>query len=142
MNPVQTLRYLGFLLNLLEGRVEVPTKKLTSVLLDVSRLLKMETPSARKLASVLGRLRSLLFAMPQIKLWTDQLAAHIHTLTQWGWEAQAPLPSTIVQQLHQTMDLLQSWKGKSFVQHLPPTTFTAMLQISVGGQCPRTFQTL
>ena len=122
LNPVQTLRYLGFLLNLLEGKVEVPTKKLTAIMGDVSRLLKVSNPSARKVASVLGRLRSLLFALPQIKLWTDKMAAHIQQLAQWGWEATAPLPKDIVDQLHQTMDLLQSWKGKPFVPDLPPHT--------------------
>ena len=122
LNPVQTLRYLGFLLNLLEGKVEIPTKKLTSIIKDVASLLKVHNPSARKLASVLGRLRSLLFALPQIKLWTDQLAAHIHTLNQWGWEATSPLPQPIVAQLNQTIDLLQSWKGKPFVPDLPTHT--------------------
>lgn len=89
--PTQSLQYLGFLINLLLGVVEIPPHKITVVMSDVSRMLKLPQPTARKLASVLGRLRSLLFAMPQMKLWTDLLSKQIHWLLTWGgWESAAP----------------------------------------------------
>ena len=62
------------------------------------------------------------FALPQVKLWTDQPAVHVHNLSQWSWEATSPLPTPLRQQLQQTLALLQSWKGKPFVPGLEPHT--------------------
>lgn len=117
--PVQRLNYLGFTINLLDGVVEIPPRKITQVMVDIAQLLKSKLPSCRKVASVLGRLRSLIFAFPQVRLWTDLLQHHVHLQSQIGWEYRAPLPPQLGHHLKEALNALQQWKGRPLHQVLP-----------------------
>ena len=55
----------------------MPKEKLSATILDLVGLLRAPSPTDRKMASVLGRLRSLIFAMPQVRLLSDLLARQV-----------------------------------------------------------------
>ena len=93
LNPIQNIRYLGFQLNLEGGVVEVPLAKLANATKDVRAFLRAPYPTVRKATSVLGTLRGLMFAYPQIKLWTDALMNHVRSHQDRPWDAPAPLSS-------------------------------------------------
>ena len=106
---------LGFMLNLRDGFVAVPPKRLQAIFRDVNRLAHSHTPSVRRCASVLGRIRSLLFAMPHIRLLSDALAVHVAVAVQARWEADVALPERVSRQLMDLADELHQWKGRTFV---------------------------
>ena len=95
LTPTRVLVFLGFLLDLQDVSVRIPPHKLKSLLQDVHRLMEAETPTCRRCSSVLGRLRALLFAAPQMRLYTDALAQHVAVLSRRGWETQASLPEQV-----------------------------------------------
>ena len=115
LEPSQEIIMLGFMLNFREGFVAVPPKRLQAIFRDVNRLAHSHTPSVRRCASVLGRIRSLLFAMPHIRLLSDALAVHVAVAVQAGWEADVALPERVSRQLMDLADELHQWKGRTFV---------------------------
>ena len=78
--PSQKLGFLGFDLDLANACIRVPQLKLKSVLSDLSALGKEQTPSLRKVACVLGRVRSLAFALPHVRILTDIMVIHLKKL--------------------------------------------------------------
>lgn len=114
LEPCQDIVYLGFHLLFDSGLVQVPKEKVTSTLVDLAALLTHTTPSARKLASVLGRLRSLIFALPQVRLLSDALAKQVHLQSTNSWETKAPISALVQDQMQSTMQELQEWKGRPF----------------------------
>ena len=93
LNPVQVLTYLGFNLDLQGGFIQIPPQKLAKVQKELVNLQRKILPSVRKVAMALGQVRALLFALPQARLLTTQLQAHVHQC--WGgggWDSQHPLP--------------------------------------------------
>ena len=84
LTPTRVLVFLGFLLDLQDATVGIPPHKLKSLLHDVRRLIEAETPTCRRCSSVPGRLRALLFAAPQMRLYTDALAQHLAVLSRRG----------------------------------------------------------
>ena len=115
LEPSQEIIMLGFMLNFREGFVAVPPKRLQAIFRDVNRLAHSHTPSVRRCASVLGRICSLLFAMPHIRLLSDALAVHVAVAVQAGWEADVALPERVSRQLMDLADELHQWKGRTFV---------------------------
>ena len=65
--PAQFVIYLGFELDLAQGAIRVPQHKLTSSTADIRRLLSTDLPTVRRVASVLGKIRALASAVPQIR---------------------------------------------------------------------------
>ena len=80
LTPTRVLVFLGPLLDLQDATVRIPPHKHKSLLHDVRRLMEAGTPTCRRCSSVLGRFRALLFAAPQMKLYTDALAKHVAVL--------------------------------------------------------------
>ena len=115
LEPSQEIIMHGFMLNFREGFVAVPPKRLQAIFRDVNRLAHSHTPSVRRCASVLGRICSLLFAMPHIRLLSDALAVHVAVAVQAAWEADVALPERVSRQLMDLADELHQWKGRTFV---------------------------
>ena len=115
LDPSQEIIMLGFMSNFREGTICVPPKRLYDVFRDVNRLASSNTPTIRRCASILGRIRSLLFAMPHIRLLSDNLAVHVAVAAQAGWEASVNLARCVQDQLKQLADELYMWKGRTFI---------------------------
>ena len=118
LNQTHALVFLGFLLDLPEATFRIPPQKLKSLLHDVRQLLEADTPTCRRCSSVLGRLRALLFAAPQMRLFTDALAQHVAVQSKRGWEARADLPDQVTTQLELVLEELLQWKGRQFTVEL------------------------
>ena len=121
LTPTRVLVFLGFLLDLQDATVRIPPHKLKSLLHDVRQLMEAETPTCRRCLSVLGRLRALLFAAPQMRLYTDALAQHVAVLSRREWETQASLPEQVTIQLELAMEELHQWRGRQFTVDLEKT---------------------
>ena len=117
--PVQTIQYLGFTLDLAAGLVQIPTKKVSSIILDLVALQRAEAPTVRKIAAVLGRIRSLFFALPQARLLSDHMVAIISRHSLSRWDIQVILPNEVHAQIHSTIEVLKTWRGRKFIHELP-----------------------
>ena len=83
--------------------------------------MEAETPTCRRCSSVLDRLRALLFAASQMRLYTDALAQHVAVRSRRGWETQASLPELVTIQLELVMEELHQWRGCHFTVDLEKT---------------------
>jgi hypothetical protein len=70
-------------------------------------------PSIRHVASVLGRLRSLGFAIPHIRLLTDELDRHVGWHCAAGWDECHPLSVQALAQICSSLQDILTWKGRS-----------------------------
>ena len=77
LEPTQLITFLGFDIDFALAVITVPKDKLNSVLKDLHTLAKDSSPTLRKVVSILGRVRSLGFAVPQVRLLSDQMVSHL-----------------------------------------------------------------
>jgi hypothetical protein len=120
LEPTQCVQHLGFILNLKEGLLEVPGPKLKSLRKDLGQILVKKHLSCRKMAAVLGSLRSLLLALPFLRAFTDQFVQFVGLQKSKGWDFQCQVPQSLKDQLKEVQGLLQSWDGRPF--HSQATT--------------------
>ena len=64
LEPTQKIVYLGFLINLIDGLIQIPMGKVEGVCAAIDRLLKSDLPAVPRVASVVGKLRALAYAVP------------------------------------------------------------------------------
>ena len=119
LTPTQHLIYLGFHLNFDSGTVTVPDPKLRSVVHILRQLLGKDKPTARFLSSVLGKVRSLSFAVPHVRILTDILVKHLAVVQRRGWESAATVPQQVLDQVALAISELQEWRGRKFDLRLP-----------------------
>ena len=65
--PSQNITHLGFVLDLKNGCLQVTQEKLKSVRRDLGKLLTRSDISCRKLAAILGQVRSFLTVIPLLR---------------------------------------------------------------------------
>ena len=75
----------------------------------------MRHATCRKVASILGRVRSGLFALPALRAFSDELVAFVNLHTKFGWDTPLQLPPSIRTQVPELRELLLSWPGRKFV---------------------------
>ena len=71
--PSQCVHHLGFTINFQKGCLEVPSRKLKSIRKGLGKFATNDKMSCRKVAAILGQVRSFLAAMPFLRAFTDQL---------------------------------------------------------------------
>ena len=82
--PVQRLAWLGFIIDLEKGKVEVPKEKLETLHLQLQQAILSKCLPARSVASVTGKTISMLIALgPVSRLMTRSLYALISTRYSW-----------------------------------------------------------
>jgi hypothetical protein len=113
LQPNQNIQYLGFTLNFKEGTLEVPQQKLKTVRRELGKLVTHTHLSPRKMAAILGTVRSFLTALPFLRAFTDQLCAFVKLQEKVGWDAPQPLPPDLHSQLLEVKEILQSWQGRN-----------------------------
>ena len=114
LEPVQEVRHLGFVINLKEGVLAVPPKKLKSIRRELGKLLTHQKMSTRKMAAILGTVRSFLAAMPFLRAFTDSMLAFVDKNQQVGWDKKLVVPPHLQKEVREVGDLMQKWKGKNF----------------------------
>ena len=75
------------------------------------------TPS--KVAAILGRVRSLLPALPALRCCSDHLVNFVNSSTLVGWDSPLPAPPSLKSQVLETKHLLTNWPGRVF--HISPS---------------------
>ena len=120
LRPVQSLDHLCFHLNLKEGYLQVPVQKLKAIRKELGKLITHRYMSVRKMAAILGQIRSFLIAMPFLRAFTSNLMKFVNTLHTQGWDSNHPIPIELQQEVHKIGILLAEWKGRNF-QGMPVT---------------------
>ena len=75
--------------------------------------------SCRKMASILGQVRSFLVALPFLRAFTDTMCQLVNISTQKGWNHQQKVPSNLKDQLKEIKIVLDNWGETLFIK--PPT---------------------
>ena len=114
--PSQFITHLGFDINFLEGRLCVPPHKLKTARKDLGKILVQSSLSCLKMAQILGSLRSFLIAMPWLRPFTDELNLFVNQHRKVGWHVPLPVPIALKEQIKNFKDIVQSWKGRPFLQ--------------------------
>ncbi|VDH95207.1 Hypothetical predicted protein [Mytilus galloprovincialis] len=98
-HPVQSLEWLGFTWNLLEGAIDIPVQKLENLRVKVHNLRFKYFATARELASVVGSIISMRFAYgPICQIFTRQLSMLIASKV--FWDAKISLSAEAIDELH------------------------------------------
>ena len=93
LQPAQMVDHLGFSLNLKEGILEVPKHKLKSVRKELGKILTHNTLTCRKMAAILGSVRSFLMAMPFLRAFTDHMRDFVNQQANLGWDLPQKYPN-------------------------------------------------
>ena len=116
LQPSQVVDHLGFTLNLKEGLLEVPKAKVKTVRREMGKLLTHSALSCRKVAAILGNLRSFLAAMPCLRAFTDHMLAFVNRHRTLGWDRKLLLPEDLKLEVQNLEGLTGQWKGRPFSQ--------------------------
>ena len=116
LQPCQELTHLGFDLDLKKGFLKVPPARLKSVRKELGKLVKKHTISVRKLASILGQIRSFLTALPFLRAFTNHFVDFLQQEIPKGWDHVAMIPENLKQEVLSLHNLLSAWPGRKFQQ--------------------------
>lgn len=92
--PAQKVQHLGFLLDLEEGRLQVCPQKLKHVRKELGKLVLKKMVSCRKMAAILGQVRSFLVAVPFLRAFTDIMCNFVAQSEKFGWDHVGGTPRT------------------------------------------------
>ena len=76
----------------------------------------------RKMASILGSIRSCLPAVPFLRAFTDQMLVFVNRAPELGWDHKMLIPELIKEQLREYKQLMLEWDGRKFLDKLPSVT--------------------
>jgi hypothetical protein len=98
-----------------EGVVLVPKHKQQAYRRELGKLVRLTSVSCRKMAAILGKLRSLLVAFPGLRAFTDEMAVFTTQATKEGWDVRLPVPQALKEQVLECGKLLEKWPGRKFL---------------------------
>ena len=78
LQPAQHVQHLGFTLDLKKGALEISTEKLKSIRKELGKVVLAEKMSCRKMAAILGQVRSCLVALPCLRAFSDQFVKFVN----------------------------------------------------------------
>ena len=93
LTPSQVVKHLGFEVNFEKGVLQVPSEKLKNVRKELGKLVTKENITCRKMAAVLGSVRSFLTALPFLRAFTDQMLAFVRKNSEVGWDSPLEIPA-------------------------------------------------
>ena len=112
--PCQSVQHLGFQINFSEGTLQVPPEKLKSVRRELGKLVTHPLLSCRKMAAILGQVRSFLTAMPFLRAFTDSMLAFVNQNLWEGWDRALAVPHTLAHEVTLLKDLMLHWQVRKF----------------------------
>ena len=120
LEPVQTVEHLGFSLDLKKCMLSVPSQKMTKVIVELRKILKLKVSTPRKMASILGSLRSFLMALPQLRCFTDRMLSFVQQVNNTNhWDSLFAIPEALRKETGNLISQLQEWKGRSLGGKVP-----------------------
>ena len=115
LDPFQEVSRLIFTLNFEQGYLQVAPGKLKAVRKELGKLVTSANMSCRKMAAILGTVRSFLVALPFLRAFTDSMVQFVNLQQNFGWDHQQPVPPELKAQIKEVKDLLTSWQGRPFL---------------------------
>ena len=101
--PTLVIDWLGFTIDLFQGLLFIPWKKIKRVLSDINSILEANCSSARELSALAGRINSLSLAVGNATTLMTKFL-HISIVLQSSWDSKYPLPPSVKEKL-------LFWKG-------------------------------
>ena len=92
---VKLLVHLRAIIKLKEGLLQVPPAKLRSIRKEIGKVLVANSLSCRKMAIILGQIRSNLTALPFLRAFTDTLKTFADLHTTHSWDHQVVIPQAV-----------------------------------------------
>ena len=114
LEPVQVLDHLGFTLNFATGRLEVPGYRAEALRKELGKMVVKAAMSKRQMAAILGKIRSMLVALPFLRGFTDTLCRFLQERAEAPWDATFQVPGDIKTQLGEVRTILATWVGQQF----------------------------
>ena len=119
LQPTQVIDHLGFQIDFGKGVLTVPPAKLKSIRKDLGKIVLAKSMTARKMAAILGQVRSFLQAIPALRSFTDLMLGFIRNNQLQGWDKACPIPEIMKEELKTIGKLLTDWPGRSFGKQTP-----------------------
>ena len=119
LSPTQNVTHLGFTLDLKNGFLQVPSEKLKNVRKELGKLIVLDCMPVRKMAAILGQVRSFLTALPFLRAFTDQFVALLKKNWSHGWNFVAAIPAELKAQVRTLKDIFLHWSGRKFEGKIP-----------------------
>ena len=114
LEPSQALDHLGFTIDFSRGCLSVPPQKIKAIRKELGKLLTHQVMSCRKMAAILGALRSFLMAMPFLRAFTDQMCHFVQLHQIRGWDHPLTISPSLQEEVRQLNILTQTWRGRPF----------------------------
>ena len=92
LTPSQEVEHLGFKIDFQTGRLQVPSQKLKAIRKEMGKLVTHVEMTPRRMAAILGTVRSFLMAMPFLRAFTDMLTQFINQHQPQGWDKNFQYP--------------------------------------------------
>ena len=119
LTPVQTVLFLGFLVNSQTRELSLPSEKTAQIKLAASQIIK-DKVSARRLAQVLGMMSAAVLAIQPAPLHYRDLQALKHKALQMrGYDAEVTLSERARNDLVRWANDLDSWNGRKMREDPP-----------------------
>jgi hypothetical protein len=112
LTPSQEVEHLGFKIDFQTGRLQVPSQKLKAIRKEMGKLVTHVEMTPRRMAAILGTVRSFLMAMPFLRAFTDMLTQFINQHQPQGWDQKFQIPPALHQQVRELNGLMHSWQGR------------------------------
>jgi hypothetical protein len=119
--PTQKIQHLGFVVNLEQGQLEVPSHKLKTIRKELGKVILAEKMTCRKMSSILGQIRSYLVALPFLRLVTQRLLRFSQSHMENGWDHSIYIPQDLKEEIHSLKTFLEPGKGRPFIQEAKRT---------------------
>jgi hypothetical protein len=136
LTPQQKILHLGILVDLKEGRLEVPPEKLKTIRKELGKVVKSDFLSCRKIASILGQVRSYLVALPFLRLVTSTLKDFSDQARFQGWDKKILIPQDLKTQLLELNQLLFPGSGRNFLSKVDRELHSDSSTSGWGGRPP------
>ena len=112
--PCTQVQHLGMLLDFAKGVVEVPPHKLKTIRKELGKLVTHQQLTCRKVASILGQVRSYLVALPFLRLVTDRLLQFSNLHRSHGWDHGVSISPEFRTQVQELETFLHPGFGRKF----------------------------
>lgn len=138
LEPSQNVPHLGFQIDLKEGRLKICPQKLKNVRKELGKLVTKTTMSCRKMAAILGKVRSFLVALPFLRAFTDTMCKFVDQAQTQGWDHTLQVPPSLKEQLVDVDSLLKTWTGRPFQEKPQKILYSDSSDLGWGGLNPKT----
>ena len=108
LEPTQYLEHLALEVDFAMGELRFPAYKRRDFRRELAKLIRLTHATPRKVAAILGKVRSALFALPALRAFTDALVAFVNHHQHVGWDKVLPLPLLLKAELLQ----VGGWVGR------------------------------